>query len=182
LGKVRRLEFLVRVLALVRQEHGDAKLYFVGGSDDPHDEADLVAEARRLGVSDAVVMVGQLPQAEALRYVREADICVSPFYPTPVLNSTSPTKLVEYMAMGKAVVATDHPEQRLIIEQSEAGYCVPYEEAAFAAAIVKLLEAPEAAALMGRRGREFVMAQRSYSKIADQVEATFRQIASVDAT
>ncbi len=42
-----------------------------------------------------------------------------------ILRAASPTKLVEYMAMGKAVVANDHPEQKRVIEESGAGYCVP---------------------------------------------------------
>jgi hypothetical protein len=40
------------------------------------------------------------------------------------LNPASPTKLVEYMALGKAVVANDHPDQRMVLEQSGAGICV----------------------------------------------------------
>ena len=99
-----------------------ARLYVVGRGDDPEDETFLESEAARLGLQSSVVFVGQLPQAQALRYVREADVCVSPFYPTPVLRSTSPTKLVEYMAMGKAVVANDHPEQKRVIEESGAGH------------------------------------------------------------
>jgi glycosyltransferase involved in cell wall biosynthesis len=173
LSKVRRLDFLVRVLAKVRRAVPDAKLYIVGGGDDPGDEQLLVQEARRLGVTDALVLVGQLPQAEALRYVQEADVCVSPFYPTPILNSTSPTKLVEYLAMAKAVVANDHPEQRLVIEESGAGYCVPWDEDAFAQAVIKLLSAPETAARMGERGRRYVLEHRSYARIADLVEAAF---------
>ncbi len=70
--------------------------------------------------------------------------------------------------MGKAVVANDHPEQRLMIEQSGGGYCVPYQEKAFAAAIIRLLEAPDTARVMGQRGRQYVLENRSYVKIADQ--------------
>ena len=117
-----------------------------------------------------MVFTGQLPHAEALEYVREADVCVSPFYTTPILNSTSPTKLVEYMLMGKAVVANEHPEQQLVIEESGAGYCVAYDEEAFAQAILALLRAPELAREMGERGRRYVLERRSYEVIASQVE------------
>ena len=65
-----------------------------------------------MGVAASVIFTGQLPRQEALRYVQDADVCVSPFYPTAVLNSTSPTKLVEYMAMGKAVITTRTTESR----------------------------------------------------------------------
>jgi glycosyltransferase involved in cell wall biosynthesis len=177
--RVRRLDFLIRVLAKVRESVGDAKLYIVGGGNDAADEKLLLDETARLGLESAVVMVGHVPRARALEYVRDADVCVSPFYPTPILNSTSPTKLVEYMAMGKAVVANDHPEQRLVIEESGAGYCVRWDEAEFARAIVALLNAPEQAREMGERGRRYVTEHRSYARIADVVERELLAIAGL---
>jgi glycosyltransferase involved in cell wall biosynthesis len=177
--KLRRLDFLVRVLALVRNDVPDATLYLVGRGDDPSDERLLETEAARLGVSSAVVFTGQLQWKEALRYVQEADVCLSPFYPTKVLNSTSPTKLVEYMALGRPVVANDHPEQKLIIEQSRAGICVPWDEDAFARAIVELLQNPESARKMGQRGPGYVAQHREYGMIAELVERRLLQIAEL---
>jgi glycosyltransferase involved in cell wall biosynthesis len=170
LNKVRRLDFLIRVFAEVKTAIPSALLYIVGRGDDPEDQAFLENEVARLDLQSSVVFVGQLPQAQALKYVQEADVCTSPFYPTPVLQSTSPTKLVEYMAMGKAVVANDHPEQKRVIEESGAGLCVPYAEQPFAAAIVSLLQNPDTAQLMGQRGRRYAIEHRSYGVIADTVE------------
>ena len=176
--KARRLDFLIRVLAKVREEIPGTKLYLVGRGEDPTDEELLIQEARRLGVIDSVVFAGHRPQAEAWRYVYEADVCVSPFYPIPILNSTSPTKLVEYMAAGKAVVANDHPEQRLVIEESGAGYCVPWDETAFARAIVQVLASPEQAKTMGEKGRAYVVQHRTYNVIADSVERELIRVAA----
>jgi len=176
-GRERRIDFLLRVVARVRVDIPEIKLYLVGKAESPQDEEFLQQEADRLGVLPSVVFIGQLPQQEALRYVQDADVCVSPFYPTPILNSTSPTKLVEYMAMGKAVVANTHPEQQLLIEQSGCGYCVPYEENAFADAIVRLLRAPELAREMGERGQRYVVEHRSYGVIASRVEREMLRIA-----
>lgn len=170
LNKVRRLDFLIRVFAEVKTAIPSALLYIVGRGDDPEDQAFLENEVARLDLQSSVVFVGQLPQAQALKYVQEADVCTSPFYPTPVLQSTSPTKLVEYMAIGKAVVANDHPEQKRVIEESGAGLCVPYAEQPFAAAIVSLLQNPDTAQLMGQRGRRYAIEHRSYGVIADTVE------------
>jgi glycosyltransferase involved in cell wall biosynthesis len=178
LNKVRRLDFLVRVLELVRKKVDGAKLYIVGRGDDPTDEQLLAAEVARLGLEASVVFVGQLPQPKALEYVRDAAVCLSPFFPTPILNSTSPTKLVEYMAMGKAVVANDHPEQRLVIEHSGAGLCVPWNEDAFANAIVDLLRSPARRRELGERGREYALRHRTYAVIADAVEADLTAVAS----
>jgi glycosyltransferase involved in cell wall biosynthesis len=176
LDKVRRMDFLIRVFGWVRNALPAARLYLVGRGVDPSDEALLHDEVARLGLYSSVVFVGQLPQSEALQVVQEADVCASPFYPTPVLRSTSPTKLVEYMAMGKAVVANDHPEQKRVLEASGAGYCVPYDERAFADAIVKLLQDPAAARLMGERGRSYVLEHRAYRVIADEVEKKLQRV------
>ena len=176
LVKARRLDFMVRVLARVREEVPTVKLYVVGRGEDPSDEALLTSEARRLGVEDALILKGQMPRIDALQYVREADVCLSPFYPMPALNSTSPTKLVEYMAMGKVVVANDHPEQRLLIEESGGGRCVPYDEDCFARAAIELLNAPELAAQMGVQGQRYAVEHRSYGRIADSVEQELLKI------
>ena len=177
LTKVRRMDFLIRVLARVREQMPDVKLYLVGRGDFESDEKILTDEAQRLGVTSAVVFTGQLPQAQALQYVLDADVCVSPLFPTPIFNVASPTKLVEYMSMGKAVVANDHPDQRLVIEGSGAGYCVAYEEQAFADAVVKILNDPAGARIMGKRGREYVSANRSYATIATMVERELVRVA-----
>jgi glycosyltransferase involved in cell wall biosynthesis len=176
LDKVRRLDFLIRALSRVHLSIPAARLYLVGRGDDPADETFLEGEVSRLGLQSSVVFVGQLPQAEALQFVREADVCVSPLYPTPIMRASSPTKVVEYMAMGKPVVANDLPEQKHVIEESGAGYCVPYAEQAFADAIVRLLEDPEGARSMGRRGRRYVLAHRTYGAIASVVEQKFLDI------
>ncbi len=178
LSKVRRLDFLVRTLFEVRKQVPNARLYLAGRGDAPDDEELLATEARRLNVSDGLVLLGLLPQPEALRYVREADVCVSPLFPNPILNAGTPTKVVEYMAAGKAVVANDHPDQRLLVEGSGGGYCVSYDETQFAEAIVKLLREPQTAKAMGILGRRYVMEHRAYSKIADVVERALLRIAS----
>jgi glycosyltransferase involved in cell wall biosynthesis len=175
LNRVRKLDFLVRVFARVKEAVPAALLYIIGQGDHPEDAAFLVAEVARLNLGSSVVFVGQLPQAQALEYVREADVCTSPFFPTAVLRSTSPTKLVEYMALSKAVVANDHPEQRRVIEESGAGYCVPYAEAPFADAIVKILRDPVSALAMGRRGRRYVLEHRAYNVIAEALEKSLFQ-------
>jgi glycosyltransferase involved in cell wall biosynthesis len=170
LDRMRRLEFLIQAFAIARGAVPLARLYVVGQGEDPQDLKFLEQEVTRLELGSSVVFVGRLPQAEALRYVQEADVCASPLYPTPVLRVGSPTKLFEYMAMAKAVVVNDHPEQKQVIEDSGAGYCVAYEVRPFAEAMVSLLQNPELAQAMGQRGRRWALEHRAYGVIADRVE------------
>ncbi len=172
--KVRHLDFLIRVLAQVRREIPDVRLVLVGDGDDPSDRALLQAEAERCKVTDAIEFTGFLPMEKAWQVVAESDVCLSPIYPTPILNAGSPTKLIEYMAMGKPVIANDHPEQRQVICESDGGLCVAWDEAEFAAAAVRLLRDPALAAEMGRRGRRYVERVRDYRAIAKGVDDIFR--------
>jgi glycosyltransferase involved in cell wall biosynthesis len=176
LARVRRIDFLIRVLARVKQTFPNATLYLVGSGPEPDDEVFLREEAASHNVSSSVTITGFLPMDEAWKEVSRASVCVSPFYPTPILNSTSPTKLIEYMALRKAVVANDHPEQKLVINESGAGICVPYEEAAFSQAIIKLLKNPELCDKMGEKGRHYVETNRSYPVIADKLDTILHQV------
>jgi len=173
---VRRLDFLVRVMRKVVKKFPDAKLYLVGKGEQPKDEELICAEIKRMGLNQTVILTGQLPMQEAIAYVADADVCLSPYYPIPILNSTSPTKLIEYMAMGKAVVANDHPEQSQVIEESGAGYCSPWSEDKFSEAIINLLDDPSLAREMGLRGRKYVEEYRTNSKMADIVENTYYKL------
>lgn len=176
--RARKLDFVVRAFAKVLEQVPDATLYFVGAGEDPEDEEILQQESALLNIKHAVYFTGLLPQQQAIEHVKGARVCLSPFYPTPILNSTSPTKLIEYMALGKAVVANDHPEQRLVLEQSQGGICVPWEEGAFAAAIIDILVHPDKAKKMGEAGRHYVNQYRTYNHIAEQVESTYLRICS----
>jgi glycosyltransferase involved in cell wall biosynthesis len=173
--RVRRLEMIVRAFRDVVGVMPTATLYLIGGENEADIEF-LRSEARRLDIVDRVVVTGPLPRDQAFAYVRAADVCLSPIYPTPVLDVASPTKLVEYMALGKPVIANEHPEQTLVLEASGGGLLEPWDEARFAEAMVKLLQQPEIAADMGRKGRAYVEQHRSYPVIADAVDQAYRRM------
>ena len=178
LTRLRKIAFLVRVLAEVVKNSVNARLLFIGGGEDAKDEDIILSESKRLGLSECVEITGFLPRDKALELVAEADVCLSPYYPTPILNSTSPTKLIEYMALGKAVVANDHPEQKLVLEESKAGFCVSWDEKEFAEAIMQILDKPDEKKAMGERGRKYVERKRTYDIIADIVENELLKIKS----
>lgn len=173
LTRLRKIDFVIRVFSFVRKEFPSSKLLMIGGGETKKDIEILKNEAIRLGIENDVIFTGFIDRKRAFELIRSADICVSPFFPTPVLNSTSPTKLIEYMALGKPVVANQHPEQELVIKESGGGICVPYSEKPFADAIIYLLKHPSILRDMGIRGRQWVLDHRSYSIISDIVESSY---------
>ena len=62
---------------------------------------------------------------------------------------------------------------------SEAGHCVKWSAENFADAILQLLNDPEAAEEMGRRGREYVRENRTYAVVAPAVADVYREVMDV---
>jgi glycosyltransferase involved in cell wall biosynthesis len=176
LVRVRRLGTLIESFALVYQQVPHARFVVVGDGVKPEERRELEELAQRLGIGEVVTFTGFVPMDEAWRWAASAAVCVSPFYPTFELRSTSPTKLVEYMALGKPVVANDHPEQADVIGNTGAGICVQWGAEYFAVAITKLLGDPALARTMGGAGPEWVAEHRTYDKIAEMVAKRYRCI------
>ncbi len=174
--RVRQLDTIIRAFARVHENHPAARLIMVGDGPDPEDRALLEQVTAGLGLSSVVEFTGMLPMDEAHRRVARAAVCLSPFYPTPILLSTSPTKISEYMALGRPVVANAHPEQSVILAESGAGICVDWSEAAFAEAISRLLDDPAGAEVMGAKGRAWVRANRIYPVVAGPVAREYEKL------
>jgi glycosyltransferase involved in cell wall biosynthesis len=169
LMRERQLDFIVRVHALVVSAVPEARLKLVGSGWMPDDEQLLRREAERLGIGGSMTITGWLPMPEAWDHVRRASVCVSPYSPVPILRSTSPTKLIEYMALGKAVVANDHPEQADVLRDSGGGIVCAWDEREFAAAIIELLRDPQRCAQMGAAGRRYVAEHRTHWAMVELV-------------
>jgi glycosyltransferase involved in cell wall biosynthesis len=171
LARERRLEVLVEMLAALRARGLAARLLLVGDGEVPEDRRSIERRATELGVDEHIEITGYLPRSMALDRIKCADICVSPIHPSPIFDGASPTKLVEYMALGLPVVANAHPDQSLVLRESRAGIRVPWGARHFARAVYWLSRrSDEEISAFGLRGRAWVESHRSYAGIADEFE------------
>lgn len=78
-------------------------------------------------VADLSVLTGIVPQEEGPRYLAACDILIAPHVPNP--DGTpffgSPTKLFEYMAMGKGIIASDLDQIGEILTHQQTALLVP---------------------------------------------------------
>jgi len=172
LQRERRLDFMIRAFKEVVIRRPDVKFDIIGSGNSPEDEALIDDEIVRLGLEDSVVRHGRLKPADAVTIMKRCAVCLSPYYSIEILNSTSPTKLVEYLALARPVVATSHPEQDLVLDQCGGGYSTPWDETEFADAICRILEDPPLGDDMGSRGRQFVERERTDEQISNLVVDT----------
>lgn len=176
LASVRRLGILIDAFAIVHRRFPEARLLIVGDGDVPQERQELEARASDAGLSHAVEFTGFIPMQKAWEIAANSAVCVSPIYPTTVLAAGSPTKLVEYMALGRPFVCNDHPEQSEITRQTGAGLCVEWGAKAFADGICWLFDHPDEAEAMAARGPAWVSVHRSYERIANIVLERYRSL------
>lgn len=174
--RMRRIDFIFESFAKVMINWPDTQLLIVGDAQEEADKEWLRETARSLGIENNLVITGWLPPDEAQTLISQAEVCLAIMAPDPLLDSTTPTKLVEYLALGKPVVANDHPDHHVVTQATGSGICTPFDATAFAEAIESLLRDPTAARKMGEQGRKGIENLRSYPKIAEIVHNKYKEI------
>lgn len=177
LDPARKIEVLFEMLALVRQTVPDAALLLVGDTGDDQHRRWLKQKAEVCGVAEHVIWTGWVPMSEAWRYVCSAEIGLSPFPRGFLLDSASPTKVAEYLALHIPVVCNDNPDQQQILSQTRCGLCVPYTAEQFARAVLELLDSSESVRRrMVVEGHAYVANSRAYDRIALQLSDVYARV------
>ncbi|MEU1943275.1 glycosyltransferase family 4 protein [Streptomyces sp. NPDC020125] len=146
------VDYALRALAKLRDELGrtDWHAVFIGAGD----AFDAMVElSRRLGLAEQVRFTGRIPDADLVRYLSTADVCLSPDPRNPLNDVSTMNKVLEYMVMGRPIVSFDLKEARVSAGDA-AVYAPANDEAAFAGLIALLLDDPEQRARMGKIGQE----------------------------
>jgi glycosyltransferase involved in cell wall biosynthesis len=155
------VKLLPEIVAAVAQERPDARWIIVG--DGPL-FAEVSAEIADRGLADRVLLTGLVPRERATELLAACDVCVSPHVPNPDGSRFfgSPTKLFEYMGLGKPIVASDLDQIGEVIDDGRTGVLVPPgDPLASAEQVVRLLGDPGARARLGAAA--LAEAERTYS-------------------
>lgn len=124
----------IEALAALAKHRPGARLVVIGEGEE---RAALTALAARLGVADKVRLTGSLPNTELLKWYSAADVLL-------LCSSREgwANVLLESMACGTPVVATDIWGTPEVVGRPEAGRLVPHRDGpSFATAIAELLAA-----------------------------------------
>lgn len=171
----RRLDFLLAVIRELVSTVPDVALVMIGDSEEPRDREALEATAASLGIADRVLWTGRVSRTEAWRWLVNAKVAVSFIPRGPLYDGASPTKLLEYLALGVPAVVNDQPDQRRVIEESGAGICCPMDQAVAANALRAILADDDLAERMRGAGPGYIAAERGYGRIAERVAEVYRR-------
>ena len=128
-------------------------------------------KARELGVSGCVTFTGKVPYNLAPLALSLGEVAVS----AKMSQTEGSGKVLNYMAMGQAVVAYESAVHREFL--GEAGLYAPHgEQEAFARRIAHLLENPDEARKRGEALRERALSTFSWQKSAEKIESLYQKL------
>ncbi|WP_338758411.1 glycosyltransferase [Massilia sp. METH4] len=178
LDRSREINILIDALAALRRKLPAARLLLIGSSPTPSDHDDWLAHARRLGLEEAVAITGWLPGAEAQSLLLGADAAISYIPRNKLFDVSSPTKLLEYLALGLPAIGNDSPDQHFVLTASAAGWLTASTAEDFAQAMHEILADVETARARARQGRAFIEQHRSYRVLAESLAQRYRVLAT----
>jgi glycosyltransferase involved in cell wall biosynthesis len=168
------LDRLVESFAHVLQEFPEARLLLVG--DGP---ARPVVEQKiaKLGIANGVNITGIVPHARVPEMLAAADVVAVPY---PHLSKElwfSPLKLYEYMAAGKAIVASRAGQIAEVVQNGHTGILVePGNVDDFAQAIIQLLKDRAERKRLGRNARQQAIERHSWEQYVRRLEEIYLSV------
>jgi glycosyltransferase involved in cell wall biosynthesis len=174
-GRVVREKGVLELLDAVERVPG-VHLHIVGDAleSDRDPVVDEVAERlTRPGLARRVIRHGMVPRADLQQLYAEADALCLPSYREGV-----PRSVIEALAAGRPVIATEIRGCRELVTQGDNGYLVPAREVAPLADAITRMAALDAGALalMGERARQSMDPVRREAAVFDRLVGAYASV------
>lgn len=174
MGVQEGLDLLLKAVSHIVHARGRRDVHFglVGGG--PELEH-LKALAVELGVADFVTFTGRVPDRKLLEMLNTADLCVNADAFNAMNDKSTMNKIMEYMALGKAVVQFDLTEGRVSAGEASL-YARRNDPVDMAERILELLDDPLRRAAMGAFGRRRVETELAWDHEAPKLLAAYDKL------
>ncbi len=178
IGKQEGLSYLVEAAEYIVKELGRTDVQFgcVGGGTDLENVKEYAAEKE---VDDFFTFTGRVSDQVLLEVLNTADICVNPDEFNEMNDKSTMNKVMEYMALGKAIVQFDLKEGRYSAQRASL-YAKPNDSIDLAKKIVALLDDPEEAEKMGSFGYQRVKTELEWEHEKENLYDAYRKLFGMD--
>lgn len=112
------LELPLNAMPIILKSFPNTSLVYVG---EGSGRLKLEEKSRSLGLENKVIFTGFVSQEKVFDWIGKADVVLIPYADNPNNHTTVPSKLYEYMAVGKPIVATRFPGILEILEHERNG-------------------------------------------------------------
>lgn len=163
--------YLLKAYQTIKAEYPNTRLIIIGPGERLRHKYENFARNNKL---KDVEFIGYVPYEQLPRYYKAADIFCSP----AVGRESFGIVLLEAMAMGKPVVASDIEGYRDVLTTNHQGLLVPpKDEQSLARALITLIKEPELRQKMGAAGLDSVAKYR-WDKIATEILDYYAEVLS----
>ncbi|MCK5334085.1 MAG: glycosyltransferase family 4 protein [Candidatus Aenigmarchaeota archaeon] len=131
------------------------------------------------GESEQIIFSGSVPREQVPEHLAACDILVNPTMPNPDGTEFfgSPTKLFEYMAMGKAIISSNIGQMKEILENNKDALLVTAGNMnSLKNAILVLANNKELRKKLGANARKKVVKEYTWTKNAEKVLEAYKQL------
>ena len=157
--------FADEVLPRIQEKVPDVQFSIVGGNPS--------ARVQRLAEREGVVVTGRVPEIKP--YFAEATVFVVPLR----IGSGTRLKILEALAMGKAIVSTSVGAEGLDLKDGEEIF-IADEPIAFADAVTRLLTDPTLRRRIGENGRARVEQDYDWRSIGEKLHTLYESLIKTD--
>ncbi len=167
------LSLLLESFNLILKRRPDARLVLVGDGQTRASVGDMIMKT---GLGHAVIMTGAIAHSQVPEMLSIADVAAvpSPSITASLGGTGTPLKLFEYMAAGKAIVATALEEATEVIRHGYNGILVDAGDAGtFAEATLNLINDPQERLRLGQNAREQAVKQFSWEHYTTRLEEIY---------
>jgi len=172
--------YLVRAFARLSRSHPNARLVIAGRLKKEPGYDDVPGLINELGLSDVVITTDWIDTDEVIALLSAADVLAVPQTGHVFSQAGLPTKLAEYSAMGKAIVATrvgDVP--KYFRHGVNALLCEPEDVAGLHDALDSLLNKPALRDPLGRAAQKTAYSEFDYRVAGHRIEQAMLAIKAV---
>lgn len=176
----RGVRVLIRAMVAIAHDV-NAKLVLAGPVISPRFERALRDHIGELGLSDKVELMGSIDHEQVPALIATATVCVVPAASDLIPNPTVafPSKLLEYMACRRAIVAPKRDTVALVVEdQREALLFEPGDPKDLARNVVRLLTEPALREQIANAAYERVRREFTASATRRTIRAVYAEIAA----
>jgi glycosyltransferase involved in cell wall biosynthesis len=164
-----------RLLDTYPELQGRVRLLMIGDGAGLAATRDIIEHG---GHRDSVVFTGSVPQEDGPRHLAACDLLVSPHVPNPDGSRFfgSPTKLFEYMAMGKPIVASALEQIADVLEDGRTAILVePGDVDDLVRGLKTAIDSPSLRAEMGAAARAEAVSRHTWREHTRRIVDRLRQ-------
>jgi glycosyltransferase involved in cell wall biosynthesis len=166
------LDLLIESSPSVIARQPGVRYLIVGGK--PEQVAHYREKAGQHGVNEKFIFTGQRPPEEIPRFIRLADLLVSP----RVAGNNTPLKIYSYLRSGIPIVATDHITHTQVLNAEVAVLtdCTPQ---AFANGVIRVLDDKAYGEALARRAQKLAAREYSYEAYLQKTKEVYSYLESL---